>query len=53
MYIVAAGTISGIGPVVGCKLTYSDGSPNGVSSAITSTAAMRDLSNACNNRSRP
>ena len=34
-------TINGTGPVVGARLTYSAGSPNGVNSAITSTATKR------------
>ena len=46
-------TMIGIGPVVSWRLTYSLGSPSGVSSAITSTAAMRERSNACSSRSRP
>ncbi len=48
-----AGTITGTGPVVGDRLTYSLSSPSGASSATTSAATRRARSNACTSRSRP
>ena len=45
--------ITGSGPVVGVRLTYSSGSPSGCISATTSTATSRARSNACVKRSRP